>query len=122
MKQTETIGGRECTLYTTEGAQILLLQPVDAHDQSLLDSEVETIGGLTDVPFTLVAFAIRFSESTKWLPAFHSSVAVTPCAASSSCWRRMASSTCAITGFLVCDSLSPRLRYTALPFISRPSI
>lgn len=68
MKQTETIGGRECTLYTTEGAQILLLQPVDAHDQSLLDSEVETIGGLTDVPFTLVAFAIKewMNELTPW--------------------------------------------------------
>ncbi len=68
MKQTETIGGRECTVYTTEGAQILLLQPVDAHDQSLLDSEVETIGGLTDVPFTLVAFAIKewMNELTPW--------------------------------------------------------
>ena len=68
MKQTETIGGRECTVYTTEGAQLLLLQPVDAHDQSLLDSEVETIGGLTDVPFTLVAFAIKewMNELTPW--------------------------------------------------------
>ena len=68
MKQTETIGGRECTLYTTEGAQLLLLQPVDAHDKSLLDSEVETIGGLTDVPFTLVAFAIKewMNELTPW--------------------------------------------------------
>ena len=68
MKPTETIGGRKCTVYTTEGAQILLLQPVDAHDQSLLDSEVETIGRLTDVPFTLVAFAIKewMNELTPW--------------------------------------------------------
>ena len=53
MKPTETIGGRKCTVYTTEGAQILLLQPVDAHDQSLLDSEVETIGSLTPVVFSV---------------------------------------------------------------------
>lgn len=68
MKQTETIGGRECTLYTMEGAQTMLLQPVDAHDQSLLDSEVEMIRSLADVPFNLVAFSIKdwMSELTPW--------------------------------------------------------
>lgn len=74
MKQTETIGGRSCTLYTTEGAQTLLLQPVDAHDQSLLDDEVAEMENLTDVRFNLVAFGIKdwMSELTPWPapPAF----------------------------------------------------
>lgn len=68
MKQQETIGGRDCTLYTMEGAQTLLMQPVDAHDQSLLESEVGMIRSLTDVPFNLVAFGIKdwMSELTPW--------------------------------------------------------
>lgn len=68
MKQTETIDGRECTLYSMDGARILLLQPVDDHDQSLLDSEVEMIGSLTDIPFNLVAFTIKdwMTELTPW--------------------------------------------------------
>ena len=68
MKTTEVIGGRDCTLYTTEGARILLLQPVDDHDKGLLDSEVELIRGLTDTPFNLVAFKIKdwMSELTPW--------------------------------------------------------
>ena len=74
MKQTETIGGRECTLYTMDGAQALLLQPVDDHDSSLLDSEVEMVRSHTDVPFNLVAFRINewMSELTPWPapPAF----------------------------------------------------
>lgn len=74
MKQQGTIGGRDCTLYTMEGAQTLLLQPVDAHDQSLLESEVGMIRSLTDVPFNLVAFGIKdwMSELTPWTapPAF----------------------------------------------------
>ena len=74
MKQTEAIGGRECTLYTMDGAQALLLQPVDDHDSSLLDSEVEIVRSHTDVPFNLVAFRINewMSELTPWPapPAF----------------------------------------------------
>ena len=68
MRQTEIIGGHECTLYTMEGARIVLLQPVDDHDQSLLDSEVEMIRSLTEVPFNLVAFGIKdwMSELTPW--------------------------------------------------------
>ena len=68
MKTTETIGGRDCTIYTMDDAQFLLLQPVDSHDQSLLDSEVETIRTFTDLPFTLVAFGINdwMSELTPW--------------------------------------------------------
>ena len=68
MKTTETIGGRDCTIYTMDGAQILLLQPVDDHDQSLLDSEVELICSHTDAPFNMVAFGINdwMSELTPW--------------------------------------------------------
>lgn len=57
-----------------DSARMLLVQPVDDHDQSLLDSEVETIRSLTDVPFNLVAFGINdwMSELTPWPapPAF----------------------------------------------------
>lgn len=68
MSCMETIAGRDCTVYVMEGAQLLLLQPVDAHDQSLLDSEVELIRSLTARPFNLVAFGIRdwMSELTPW--------------------------------------------------------
>lgn len=68
MKQTESIDGRECTLYSMDGARFLLLQPVDDHDQSLLDSEVEMMGSLTDIPFNLVAFTIKdwMTELTPW--------------------------------------------------------
>ena len=68
MKQTETIGGRKCTIYTAAGAEVLLLQAVDDHDQSLLDSEVATARSLTDVPFNLVAFGIKewMRELTPW--------------------------------------------------------
>ena len=74
MKQTETIGGRRCTVYTMDSARMLLVQPVDDHDQCLLDSEVETIRSFADVPFNLVAFRINdwMSELTPWPapPAF----------------------------------------------------
>ena len=68
MKQTETIGGRKCTIYTAAGAEVLLLQAVDDHDQCLLDSEVATARSLTDVPFNLVAFGIKewMRELTPW--------------------------------------------------------
>ena len=68
MKLSETIGGSDCTIYTTDGAEILLLQPVDDHDQSLLDSEVELIKSLSERPFNLVAFGIRdwMMELTPW--------------------------------------------------------
>ena len=68
MRLTEIIGGRDCTLYAMEGARIVLLQPVDDHDQSLLDSEVEMVRSLTEVPFNLVAFGIKdwMSDLTPW--------------------------------------------------------
>ena len=57
-----------------DSARMLLVQPVDDHDQCLLDSEVETIRSFADVPFNLVAFRINdwMSELTPWPapPAF----------------------------------------------------
>ena len=74
MKSTLAIGGRDCTLYRMEGAEVLLIQPVDDHDQGLLDSEVDLIQTLTEEPFNLVAFRIKnwMSELTPWTapPAF----------------------------------------------------
>ena len=74
MKLSETISGRNCTLYRMEGAEVLLIQPVDDHDQGLLDSEVDLIQTLTEEPFNLVAFRIKnwMSELTPWTapPAF----------------------------------------------------
>ena len=68
MRQTETIGGQSCTIYSADGAQQFLLQPVDNHDLALMDGEVEMIRSLTGVPFNLVAFSIRdwMSELTPW--------------------------------------------------------
>ena len=68
MRLTEIIGGRDCILYTMEGARIVLLQPVDDHDQNLLDGEVEMVRSLTEVPFNLVAFGIKdwMSDLTPW--------------------------------------------------------
>jgi predicted alpha/beta superfamily hydrolase len=51
-----------------DGARILLIQPVDRHDRSLLDNEVELIRSLSEAPFNLVAFTIKdwMSELTPW--------------------------------------------------------
>ena len=68
MRRIDVIGGRECTLYSMDGARILLVQPVDSHDRSLLDNEVELIRSLSEAPFNLVAFTIKdwMSELTPW--------------------------------------------------------
>ena len=68
MRRIDVIGGRECTLYSMDGTRILLVQPVDSHDRSLLDNEVELIRSLSEAPFNLVAFTIKdwMSELTPW--------------------------------------------------------
>ena len=72
--ETIDISGRECRLYLQTVAEYLLIQPVDEHDSSLLDKEVETISQLTGKPFTLVAFKVNNwnQELTPWtaLPVF----------------------------------------------------
>lgn len=66
--ETETIGGRQCYLYIADGATTLLIQPVDSHDRSRLDTEVAALRGLTTTPFSLVAIRIdRWrDELTPW--------------------------------------------------------
>ena len=68
MKMTETIGGSDCTIYTTCGAVILLHQPVDDLNQSLPDSELRLLRNLTERTFNYVAFAIKdwMSELAPW--------------------------------------------------------
>ena len=66
--ETETIGGRQCYLYIADGTTTLLIQPVDSHDRSRLDTEVAALRGLTTTPFSLVAIGIdRWrDELTPW--------------------------------------------------------
>ena len=69
MKETlDIILGRGCWLFKQEKAEYLLIQPVDEHDASMLEREVDTIGELTEKPFTLVAFKIHDwnKELTPW--------------------------------------------------------
>lgn len=59
MRQEKVISGRQCYLYGDVGAREILIQPVDAHDLELLDSEVALIGkGVKEKPFLLAAFLI----------------------------------------------------------------
>ena len=66
--ETVDISGRESLLYLQAGAEYLLIQPVDEHESSLLDKEVETISQLTGKPFTLAAFKVNDwnQELTPW--------------------------------------------------------
>ena len=57
--ETIDISGRECWLYHQAGAEYLLIQPVDEHDVSLLNKEVDIICQLTDKTFSLVAFKVN---------------------------------------------------------------
>lgn len=53
------ISGKECRLYKDCKAEFVLIQPIDEHDLEILDQEVEIIKGLSDKPFSLVAFMIK---------------------------------------------------------------
>ena len=69
MKKTEMhIAGKDCVLYAQENAEYLLVQPVDEHDRTLLDSEVAYIADNTDKRFALAAFHIDDwnQELTPW--------------------------------------------------------
>lgn len=75
-KQTAAIGGRNCYIYkygpqdkSEEGVDYLLIQPVDDHDISVLDTEAEHIAELApDRDFALAAFKINDwnSELSPW--------------------------------------------------------
>ena len=62
------ISGRECFLYQQTKAEYLLVQPVDEHDSSLIDKEVDILCQQTTKPFNLVTFRINDwnKELTPW--------------------------------------------------------
>ena len=52
------ISGRECHVFSQEGAEFLLIQPADRHEVGALPQEVGFIRELSSKPFTLAAFMI----------------------------------------------------------------
>ncbi len=68
MKLQLVIAERECSLYEEKEAAFLLLQPVDDHDLEGMDSEVETLRGLTSKPFSLLTVKVGSWEQdlTPW--------------------------------------------------------
>lgn len=64
----DIISGRECRIFRQERAEHLLIQPVDVHDASMLEQEVNIIGEWTEKSFTLVTFKINDwnKELTPW--------------------------------------------------------
>lgn len=67
-KNVQSIAGKTCYVYCEDNSQFVLLQPVDSHDVTELDHEVEQLEQLTDKSFTLVAFKIEKwnAELTPW--------------------------------------------------------
>lgn len=57
-KKTFVSDGRTVCLYSAEAPQILFLQPVDAHDASLLGRQIEAMQGCA-LPFALAAFQVE---------------------------------------------------------------
>ena len=58
-KEAYEIAGRACVTYYREGAQFLVVQPVDENDLEVLDHQVEVMKGEAEAAFILVAFKIR---------------------------------------------------------------
>ena len=56
-KEIFELEGRRVTLYRQEGPRILFLQPVDEHDEGLLDRQLEQMEP-SPLPFALAAFSI----------------------------------------------------------------
>lgn len=52
------LDGRRVRLYADEAPRILFLQPVDAHDEALLDRQLEAMRGCA-LPFALAAFEVK---------------------------------------------------------------
>ena len=57
-KELFDLEGRSVTLFRQADPSILFLQPVDEHDEGLLDRQIEAIKG-AQLPFALAAFSIR---------------------------------------------------------------
>ncbi|MCR4965586.1 MAG: esterase [Bacteroidales bacterium] len=68
-KKTLHIDRRECFIYLTEeGADTLLVQPVDDHDLEGMDTELDAIQKSVTMPFQLVAVKVNDwqTELTPW--------------------------------------------------------
>ena len=57
--ETFSIGGRRCTVFPSNDARYLLIQPADEHDLGLLGQEVSLISAAVDAPFILAAFLVE---------------------------------------------------------------
>ncbi len=52
------IGITNCIAYINDSPEVVLIQPVDAHDRESLDSEAKYIADHTKKPFILIAFSV----------------------------------------------------------------
>jgi len=59
IRETFELQGKQCIVHRGGDAAVLLLQPVDEHDEEGLDREIEAIAAGTDVPFLHLAFRVR---------------------------------------------------------------
>ncbi len=57
-RETFEVRGRGCAAHACPGARVLLVQPADEHDLSLLDSEAAALSERTETPFLLAAFRV----------------------------------------------------------------
>ena len=56
--ETFSLGGRDCAAYACPGADMLLIQPMDGRELSLLPEEAAAISERTGGPFILSAFRV----------------------------------------------------------------
>ena len=56
--KTEAYGGRQTYAYGNPAAKTVLIQPVDDHDLSVMESEICRIRALTDTEFRLIAVRV----------------------------------------------------------------
>ena len=57
-KEVFPLEGRRVTLYRQEDPRLIFFQPVDEHDEKLLDRQIEAMYG-PGLPFALAAFSVR---------------------------------------------------------------
>ena len=58
-ERTIVAAGRRCTVFPSDEAKYLLIQPVDEHDVELLEREVSLISAAVSTPFILAAFLVE---------------------------------------------------------------
>lgn len=61
-------GGRECTVFSAEQPEVIVIQPVDDHELESLDREIAAIKALTDRPLIFAGFRVVDwnSELSPW--------------------------------------------------------